>query len=327
MSITIKEIADKTNTSIATVSRVMNTPEIVAEKTRKKILAVMEKHNYRQNQLARGLVKGKSQTIALVTPDEKEFLDAYYFKELFLGINKGANGKGYSILINQQDLNIHFPVDGYILVSPFIGNPLVKNLELATTPSILIGCKSNKLNWVDINNISATVEIVNHLIKLGHKHIGIITGGKNVQNSVERVRGYKKALKENNIEFNPEYVINGAFSEKRAYEQVNKLISKKLSITALMACNDLMAVGAIRAIKANNMKTPEDIAVVGFDDIAEISFFDPAITTFKQPLFNMGLTAVNLLVDRIEGKTQELVNKEFKGRLILRESCGIQLKQ
>lgn len=326
MAITIKEIAEKANTSIATVSRVINNCSNVAPGTRKRILDIMHAHNYRKNQLAGGLASGRSQVLALITPDEEDFHNAHYFKQVFLGISNAASENGYCIMVNQHDKN-HFPVDGYLLISPAVNNPLVGKLHVSKTPVILINRKLSKMNWVDINNISAISEIVNHLTKLGHRHIGIITGGDNIQNSVERITGYEKALNENNIEFNPEYVIEGDFTEKTAYEQINKLVSENLTMTALVACNDLMAVGAIRAIMDNNIRVPEDIAVVGFDDIDGICFFNPPITTFRQPFFDMGKSAVNLLVNQIEGETEEPVNREFNGKLVLRESCGAHLNR
>ncbi|MFH1415896.1 MAG: LacI family DNA-binding transcriptional regulator [Elusimicrobiota bacterium] len=331
MSITIKEIAKRANTSIATISRVLNNREKVAQKTIDKIVAIMDETGYRRNQLAGGLAGGKTQVIAMVTPDKENFFHAYYFQQLFMGISRGVIENGYSILINHDEYgnpsgSNHFPVDGYIVISPSMDSPVIEKLSYNEAPSVLINRKSDLHNWVDINNESAIAIIVNHLTRLGHENIAMITGGDNIQNSIERISGYKKALKMNGIAYREDYVINGEFTERKAYEEVDRLVSRRLPITAIMACNDLMAVGAINAVNDNNLRVPEDIAVVGFDDIDGICFFKPSITTFRQPFFEMGRSAAEMLISQIEGRSDTPVNMEFDGKLIQRESCGAYLK-
>ncbi|MFH1415895.1 MAG: LacI family DNA-binding transcriptional regulator [Elusimicrobiota bacterium] len=323
-NITIKEIAQKSGTSIATVSRVMNNPEKVSEPVRNKILSVMEEYGYIQNRIAKGLVKGRSQVIAVVAPGEEEFFNAYYFKGLFFGIVNAANRLGYNVMVNQLvrtgGCRNQFPVDGYIVISPPVGDPFLKELRNIDIPVVLIGRKTDDISYVDLDNIQASFRMTSHLIECGHDRIVILTGGKDIQNSAERVTGYRKALDTAGIVPDDKYIIDCGFSEDTAYDKIGCILSEGMVFTAVMACNDLMAIGAIRAIHERKLDVPEDISVTGFDDMDITSYFSPRLTTFSQPLSAMGEDSVRLLVGHIEGHITSPQGKEFTGMMILRES-------
>lgn len=264
--------------------------------------------------------------IALVIPDDKIFYDAYYFKKLNSGIKSRAYERGYKVKTFQQheilDIEKQLETNGYILIAPPMDSKLVHDLEKENIPCVLINQRSKKISWVDVDNFTATKEMINYLIKKGHTRICIIAGKKQAQNSTERVRGYIQALKENSLEYNEEYVLYGEFSEEEAFKQMKQFISKELPFTAVFACNDLMAVGAILTLNTCNLKVPDDVSVIGFDDIDVSSYYMPSITTYRQPLSEMGMSAVDILIGQIKNRKKEHKEKVFKGRFILRESTG-----
>ena len=326
--ITIKEIAKKANISIATVSRAINTPEKVAPSTRKKIMDILEEHDYTPNQLAKGLVKGKSNTLSLITPPGDNFFNAYYFREVFLGITRAAANSRYNILIDQESprsvgvIQSRFPVDGYIIISSAEGDPFVRNLELKKVPAALINNRSEVLNWVDLDNALSAENAVKHLIDLGHTEIAVLAGKDNVRNSRDRLKGYRNALLSGGLTVKDNYILNGSFHEEKAYQEIKRFITENHQVTAIFACNDLMAMGAIRAVQENGRRVPEDISVIGFDDMALASYVSPSLTTVRQPFYMMGLLAVSSLIEQITQNSLGPVNREFPGELIIRESTG-----
>ncbi len=331
--ITIKKIAKLANISTATVSRAINNPELVAEETRHKVMEILHKYDYTPNHLAKGLVSGKSQTLSLLTPKEGNFFNAFYFRETFLGITVSAASRGYNILIDQSltqtgdIIKSRFPVDGYIIVSPSEDDPFVKKLEEKKFPAVLVNRRSSSLSWVDLDNQAAAEEAVNYLIDQGHTDIVAVAGKRNVKNSCDRLQGYKSALKVNGILYNEKYVIYGDFSEETTYIELKKLLTKNENITAVFAFNDLMAIGAMKAIRESGKKLPRDISVVGFDDMPPASYMSPSLTTIRQPFYLMGYQASRFLIDIIEKKDQAPLKREFEGELVLRGSAGPVLKK
>ncbi len=328
MYITIKDIARKADTSVATVSRVLNNSSKVAPETRERILAVLKEFNYKPNQIAKGLVKGRSNTISLITPTSDNFFNAFYFREVFLGINRAAENAGYNIMVDPSSRRINesirgrFPIDGCVLVSPAKDDPLLKHIEEENIPALLINTRSPKISWVDLDNISSACEVVKHLIGLGHREIAVVKGKENVQNSSDRFKGYLKALKEHGIKFNEDYAITGDFFEEKAYLETKKKFSRIKKATAVFACNDNMALGVIRALEEKGLSVPSDVSVAGFDDINLASYFSPPLTTVRQPFYMMGIAGVRTLVQQIEGEIPAHSGREFHGEVIVRASTA-----
>ena len=328
MHITIKDIAKKSKTSVATVSRVINNSPKVAPHTRSRVLKILKKFEYKPNQIAKGLVKGKSKTISLITPASEKFFNAFYFREIFLGINRAAENAGYNILIapSGADRNVsmieRFPVEGCILVSPETDDPIVKKIEKDNLPAVFINARSKKCSWVDLDNKSSAYAIVRDLISMGHKKIAVVKGKDNVQNSADRLEGYFEALRDHNCVIKKEHIIEGGFYEREAYIGVKKNFSKLKEVSAIFALNDNMAVGAISALKEKGINVPRDISVAGFDDIELASYFNPPITTVKQPLYMMGYVGLKTLIKQLKGEIKSKVEREFRGEIIHRKSTA-----
>jgi len=179
------------------------------------------------------------------------------------------------------------------------------------------------MNWVDSDNITAARDIVEYISGMGHTEILALTGPPNVRNSIDRMSGFKNAMKAAGLNIKEEYLLDAGFSEEKAYSIISEFIKGGCPVTAIIAFNDLMAIGAIRALKDAGIKVPGEVSVTGFDDIEISRYFSPAITTVKQPLFDIGAYAANVLVDRIEGGTEHPPNRELACRIVLRESASL----
>lgn len=270
-------------------------------------------------------------TVILLNRPEKHFLGSFYFMNVKQGIDAALEGTPYQVLMSQQDSKFSETVvtkqrklNGVIALAPHVNTDLLKTLEGTKIPSMLINCRSQKLSWVDLDNIHGATTMTEHLIKLGHERILCITGFPESQNSIDRLEGYKRALDKNKIKFNPKLVLPSDFSITLAYERMQELLAQdgKPDFTAIFASNDLMAVGAIRALADKNIRVPEDIAVVGFDDFDFSSSFFVPLTTYRQPFMNIGFTATRLLLKQLETGFDASKQFELIGEIVVRDSCG-----
>ncbi len=272
----------------------------------------------------------EKKTIFLLNRPEKHFLRSFYFKSLKTGIDIAFEDKNYEILFAPQ--NKHFEdilsannhkVAGVISIHPSFRDKSIKLLENRNDiNSVLINCRSDKLNWVDLNNIRGAMVMTEHLIKLGHEKILFIGGHFESQNSIDRLEGYKKTLEKHKVKFDPQLTLSCDFEITIAYERLKDyLLNNERNFTAIFAANDLMAIGAIRALVDNNLRVPQDVAVVGFDDFEFASTFYIPLTTYRQPFYNLGYIAGKTLLNSIESK-KGLQQVELIGDIIVRKSCG-----
>jgi len=329
---TIQDVARIANVSVATVSRVINNIPKVKPKTRQKVLQVVKQLNYIPNLVAKSLKKKKTENIGLFVPMTEQFLSQYYFKEIVRGISEIIFSTNYELNIKQPrnfDPIYGFPsdisldsFDGLILIAPPKDDRLVKHLEkFKTKPVVLINFYSSELSFVDLDNIKAAKEITEYLISLGYRRILFIGGPQNNWNSQHRLEGYKLALAEHNIPYDPELVYYADFNQQKAYSFMKEFLDTKKLVDAVFCANDLMAIGVICAIKEKNLKVPDDISVVGFDDIDIARYYEPPLTTVRQPFFEMGKKATEILLAQIENKTNE-ENFIFQGEIVIRKSTS-----
>jgi LacI family transcriptional regulator len=333
MSITIVDIAKKSNVSIATVSRVINNKsEGVSEKTRKRILNVIDECGYKPNAMARGLVTKKTKTIGLIIPD----ITNPFFPEIARGAEDGASTRGYNVFLCNSDDNLEKEneyisalkekcVDGIILTTSANSNQ--EHFMTLMNSGIPISIIDEGLDAVDadipgifLDNYEGGYLAAKHLIDLGHKRIACITGPLNLKNDRDRLEGYKEALKDSKINIDNSIIMQGNYKIAGGIENAKKLLSK--DITAIFACNDLMAYGVYQVLKSNGYKIPDDISVVGFDDIQLSALLDPALTTIRQPAYEMGLESAKMIIKLIEGKNIRKKVINFKPDLIVRKSTG-----
>jgi LacI family transcriptional regulator len=330
--LTLEDIARLSGFSRSTVSRVINGDENVKEDTRQLVMEVVQKINFQPNLIARSLAAGRTNVLGLVIPAGVStiFTDPY-FPQLIQGVSTACNAQGYSVMMWLAEPEyerrmigqiMHSGLlDGVIVSSMLIDDPIVQSLYDSKMPFILIGRHPTlDVNYLDVDNLSAGREAVLHLIRLGYKRIATITGPQNMIAGYDRYQGYQRALEEHNLPLNPKLVAEGDFSEAGGYSGMLKLLGEKPD--AVFVATDTMAIGALRALREVGLRVPEDVAIVGFDDMPEAARTDPALTTARQPTLHMGLVAVETLVEIIRYPAAQTRNVILPIELIIRKSCG-----
>ena len=314
--VTIKEVAKKAGVSPSTVSRVLNKTAVVKDSTRKKVLDAINLLDYRPNFLAQGLKEGKTKTIGIIIPNIRNPI----YPVVTRGAEDAAKKIDYTVVLSNTDENIETEkqsiqnlrerwVDGLIIAPA--GKEIEHILELQRKgfPMVLIVRNLDiPVNAVLIDNYRAAYDAVSFLIKTGHKRIAIIKGNQQLALYRDRFNGYKQALIDSGISVANE-LITGDDSDSvqwslDGYNAINGLLTQGIQFDAVFATTDLRAIGAIRAIKDHQLKVPNDISVIGFDNLDFSSLIDPPLSTVSQPFYDIGARAVNKLIQLIEGETK-----------------------
>lgn len=323
----IQQVAKEAGVSVATVSRVLNNPSTVATKTRIKVEKTIKQLNYEPSSLGRNLRNLESRLLLVMIPS---ISNPFYF-EIIKGIETAALKKHYNIMLCETDSdpdreNIYFDLvrtrmaDGIISMDPAVNMDTL--MEMARRFAI-IQCSEYAIDsgipYVSIDSVSAAYLAVRHLINIGHKKIALINSDTNFLYARQREEGYKKALKEHGITLNPDYIYHtnqlGFNYGRQAMRNILKLEDRP---TAVFAVSDVLAIGALKEIKAVDLHVPDDIAVVGFDKIEFSNMTNPTLTTVAQPMYNMGTIAATMLMHKIKGK--EVENVILDHELVIRES-------
>lgn len=335
-SFTTKDIARQAGVSQATVSRVLNNSLNVRDETRKKVLEIIEKHGYKPNQLARSMVVKETRNLGLIVAD----VTNPFYSELSKTIIDRAMSLDYSVLLCNTDNDnrtmeyyidvlLQKRVDGIIVASVSTGHERVEQLVKSGFPCLMcnrhLGYSKN--NFVVTDNIKGSYLAVNHLIRLGHKRICYVAGPAEFSTAQERLIGYKNALQEAGIAYNEALVLQGGFKKDSAYYAVKKILSKKPLPTAIFCTNDVMALGTINSIIEAGYKVPEDIAIVGYDDISIAAHSLIRLTTISAKTQEMGIKAVDYILQLIKnGGSNLLIQEYLEPELIIRNSCGYYLQ-
>jgi LacI family transcriptional regulator len=338
--VTIKDIARMANVSHTTVSRALNDKSRICKETKEKVLSIAKDLNYRPDFIARSLVMKRTKTLGLVMTS---ILNPFY-TELAQGIEATAIELGYNvilcctrsdILIEKQYVNMlrSKGVDGILFTSAHINDPNILELAEEGFPIILVNRRTylptvrEKIDYVGVNNILGGFMAVEHLIRLGHERIGIIGGSSESSVGFERFEGGKKALEAYGLEDMGGYFLDGDFLRSSGYQGGKRFIKMSNPPTAIFAENDYMAFGAYGAIVDEGLRVPEDIALVGFNDIEFTAMKGIELTTIGQKKSEMGAVAVKLLIERIEeekaGPSREVI---LEPELIIRKTCGYSVK-
>lgn len=328
MSVTIKDVAKEANVAISTASRVINGSNNVSDGTRERVEQAVRKLGYKPNSIARSLKQKHTYSIGLVVPD----IGNPFFAEVAQAVEQSARERGYSVLLantnskeDQEreavDLLIAKQVDGIVWFAP-IDRKLVDELSSSDNMEIVTisgGADPLGTHSININDQLGAVEAVSHLIKLGHTRIGYIA--EPAHHTQERLIGYKAALKQAGIAVDTTLIERGTFKAKSGLDATKRLLSIKNPPTAIFAANDLMAVEAMQYMRGKGLRVPEDVAVVGFDDIELASLSGIELTTIAQPKYEMGREAAKLLISSLRRTTasrQVLLSPS----LVVRKSCG-----
>jgi DNA-binding LacI/PurR family transcriptional regulator len=332
MDVTMKDVAKLAGVSLSTVSRVLNDSSLVREETAKKVEKAVKKLDYQINDSARILRTNTSNLIGVIGAGmERPFL-----ANLLKGIEAEARERGFALIYGDSDgefkkeqnyLNImkQKKIDGIILITTNYYNDLLSIVKNYNIPVVFASgyISDPEISCVTVDNVAAAYDMVEFLCQSGHRDIAFIKGPDlDMLASQERVRGVKLALRLSNINYDPARIIEGDFTFESGYSAAGKILNKFPDVTAIFAFNDEMAVGAIRYLKEQGIKVPEDISVVGFDGIELGKYINPALTTIKQSGYHLGLKSIEILT-KIINKDKIEDNKVFiPHELVVRESIN-----
>jgi DNA-binding LacI/PurR family transcriptional regulator len=332
MPITIRDVAKKADVSVATVSRVINHSATVKEATRQKVLSAIKECGFTYNAIARSLSTKKSVTIGVVVPT----IINPVFAQSTKGIQDFSNSCGYSIILGNSDYSSDVEdrlievfkekrVEGIILTCSNIHHEYIQRLKQFSLPFVLLYNTpfDKTLNFVTIDNYKAAYEIVEHLVKLGHRRIGMIAGRFDMSDrSLARFQAFKACLKDHGIPDRPIYFIETDLSFEGGRKAMEALLDIIPPLTGIFCSNDFMAMGAMKSIREKGLRIPEDISIVGFDDIEMASYFSPELTTIHQPAYEMGLKGAELLFNISSGDLKDSQHIILEHELVIRNSTG-----
>lgn len=331
----IKDIARLAGVGVSTVSRVINDHPDVKDETREKILKIIKESNYIPNNSARILKKNNTNNIGVLV---KGVFNPF-FAEMINIIGNRINEAGYTMILQQNDYATEDDVDnliafvkekrlqGIICLGGNFLNINDESFQFLDIPVVLTSVNTlskeskSKFSSIGIDNVLAAKASIQYLIDKGHRNIGILLGEKNdVGISGLRLEGYRKALEENNIPYSEENVFIGDYDYSGAYRVTKEIINNRKDITAIFSISDIMAVGAAKSVIDQGFQVGEDISIMGFDGMDISKYYNPGITTVKQPKKNMANNSIDLLLALL-AKKEEHKHIIFETKIIERESC------
>ncbi len=335
--VTSADVARRAGVSRTTVSFVLNdVPGVrISEETRRRVLEAARELGYTPDAAARALAGRRTYTLGFVlcqSPDQV-FHDAF-LPEVLVGVSEVAREAGYRVLVEPVE-DVHAPeayaglvrerrVDGLLLSGPRADDRQLLELWEEGVPIVLLGqLPGTEIPFVDVDNVRGARRAVEHLLDLGHRRIGIVTNAPPAYTaSQQRLQGYREALRARGIPEDPSLIRHGAFDEESGYRAMEALLELPDPPTAVFVASDLVAVGALAALRARGIPVPEQVAVVGFDDVRLARYVSPPLTTVHLPARDLGATAARLLLDWLEDGRPPQGGTLLATELVVRESCG-----
>lgn len=323
------DVAKLADVSTATVSRVINSPETVKTETREKVTRAMKICRYKYNALARGFVTKKSNTIGLIIPT----INNPVFAESTSGVQDYADQRNIQVILGntyyryEKEASLvqtlrEKQVDGLLITSTNPRSAVIKNLIDEGFPFVLLysTVKKGILSAVGIDNYQGGYQATDHLVKLGHERIGMAAGKFSISDrSFHRWHGYRQCLKDHNIAYDRDLLVQSDYSLTGGRDSVKKMLSAKKPPTAVFCSNDYLALGAMKGAREIGYNLPEDLSIVGFDDVQIASYVIPELTTIRQPAYEMGKLGAELLFQCIKKQTKP-VQLMLESSLIVRDS-------
>lgn len=329
--VTIKDIAHEAGVSYSTVSRVLNHYEHVRPDKRQRVWSAVTRLGYVANPQARSLAGGRSHMVGLLVPE----LGNAYIGQVVRGIDEALAEAQYELMLytthRQRTKESTFVrtltygmTDGLLLLVPTEPQAYLETLHEERFPYVVIDHQGfdDFSPTVIAKNYQAAFDATRYLIELGHRRIGFIRGLKHLSSAIERHKGYRAALEAHGLEYDPSLVVDGEFLQGPSYAATQALLDRPDRPTAIFASNDLSAFGAMDAVRVRGLSIPDDISILGFDDIPQAASVRPALTTVRQPLVEMGRIAVQLLFTYIEDPDRPCERIELDTALVIRDSCA-----
>ena len=324
---TLRDVAALAGVSHQTVSRVINGREVVTPETRGKVEAAIQQLGFLPNAIARSMAQGRTGMLACLAPN----LTDYTYASNMQGAEAVARAHGYFLLCaafadeHQFDALIeqligNRRVDGVIVISPYLDDRYIRLPE--STPVVLMGgcLRDDVRHLVYLDNRAAAAKATRHLLDLGHTRIAQITGPLAEDCAQERDLGYREALSQAGIRPDPMLTMGGDWNATCGFEAAMRLLQNGDPPTGIVTQNDRLAVGVIRAARDLGLRVPEQLSVIGFDDMPLASYFDPSLTTMRQDTFDVGQTCARLLVDLLDGRITGSQHVRLSAELVVRQS-------
>jgi len=333
MAATLKDVAELAGVDVSTASRVLNGSGFrVREGTRQKVLAAARELGYQPNALARSLRIGKTNLIALLVPD----ITNPFFAELSKGAEDATSSYGYSLILcnteDREDTEEEYiralrerQIDGFLLATGHSGGLAARRLIDANYPVVLVNRRMRgiRTGYVVADDTPGAKQAVSHLISLGHRRIAHITGYSQADTAVRRKAAYLSVMAAHGLEEVARgLIVQGDFTFKSGQRAMEQLLDLPHPPTAVFAANDMMALGALTAARERGVRIPDDIALVGFNDIVLAKLSSPPLTTVRTPIYEMGALAAQMLVKRVKGEDVSPAGIVLKSELVIRESSG-----
>jgi LacI family transcriptional regulator len=328
-SITIRDVAQAAGVSVSTVSRVLNDKVDVAPDTYEKVQKVIRELGYTSSLAAKSLRSRRTNVIGLIMPDVEQPFPI----EVMKGVNRAITEFDYDLIVyTNGDITKNSTVqreqhyvallnnsitDGVIVVTPAATTFHTASPVVAVDPHYE---SSDYPSVIGVNREGA-MKAMEYLISLGHRRIGFIGGRPDLQSAIRRLQGYKDALAGANIPLDPELIQTGDFLMETGFTCAQKLLSLAQPPTAIFAANDQSALGAIQALREAGLRVPDDVSIVGFDNISEAAYANPGLTTVDQSIGEMGYIATQMLISLIQGEQLESNVHKMPTQLVIRESC------
>ncbi|MFC4640502.1 LacI family DNA-binding transcriptional regulator [Deinococcus hohokamensis] len=325
---TLEDVAQAAGVSVSTASRVFTGTAKVRSDKHAAVMRAAEELGYRPNAIARSLASGRSLLIGVLTQD----ISSPFYGEVLRGIEQGLEGSSYSAIfasghwrVEEEASALHGlmgrPVDGLIVLGGHTPDERLAAMA-AKVPLIAVGRNIQGLEGqcLRIDNVQGSYDCARHLLELGHRRIAYIAGPESHRDARERLQGFQRALADWNVEANPSLIVEGDFLEPSGLLAVEALFARGAMFSAVMAANDQMAYGARLGLYRRGIRVPEDISLVGFDDLSGSAFTTPPLTTMRQPTYEMGVTAAEAILAALSGTP--LPAAEFRVQLMVRESTA-----
>ncbi len=330
--ITMRQIATRARVSVGTVSHVINNTARVREPVRRRVLEAIERLGYQPSLLARGLRRNQTTIIGVIIPD----ISNPFFPLVVRGVEDIAYQNSYQLMLCNADNDAHkeqvyfdelraYRMAGLIVI-PSADSKLVSAAASGGGELPVICLDRCPEGWkgdsITVDNSEGAYQATRYLLELGHRRIAAIAGQLHVTSAVERLKGFKQALREDGISIAPEYIQEGRFDRLSGYEKGLMMLQFSPRPTAIFAANDLVALGVLAALRELGLRCPEDVSLVGFDDLELASFTNPALTTVAQPAYQMGARAAGLLFERLRGEDLLPQHIVMKAALKVRDSTA-----
>jgi LacI family transcriptional regulator len=313
---TIKDVAKLSGVAVSTASYALNNSTKVSEETRQKVLAAAKQLNYQKNGLASDLKRTSTNTIALILSD----LSGPYYSELIKGVQDVASTNGYDLIAcssigGAQSTAVKFlrekRVDGVIILAHNIDDETILESSREGFPIVVLdrNVQSEHVVQIEVDNEHGAFMATEHLIEKGSREIAYVSGPYNSHDNELRFKGYRAALLKHGIEYRPKWKVSGGFTREGGYQATKMIIAQKDVPQAIFYANDEMAIGGIQALNEKKISVPDDISIIGFDDIQLSEYVSPPLTTMRQPKYEAGALAVHLIFQVL---SKEKVDQNYK---------------